>query len=92
MGKGSAMNSHGNDLVVAIGFLQLMDDIGSGRTVNAALSGEVLNEYGACHVGRLHVNEAFVFVDMGASCPHDCYECKNKYLFHIHCSNIGTPH
>jgi hypothetical protein len=58
--------AHGNDVVMAVLLLQLLNLEGGGRTVDATLASEVLNEYFAIHIGRLHVDEPLLLADVAA--------------------------
>jgi hypothetical protein len=58
--------AHGNDIVAAVLLLQLLNLEGGGRTVHTTLAGEVLDEYFAIYVGRLHVDEPLLLADVAA--------------------------
>ena len=60
------MNAYGNEYGVAIFLLQLFDDLRASRTVHAALTRKVLQQYTACCGCRFDVYEPVSLVNVAA--------------------------
>jgi len=60
------VDADGDDIVLAISLLQVVNLVRSGRTVGAPLTREVLDEHLAGCIGGLDIDEAILLVEVAA--------------------------